>query len=608
MSRLQLNRIAYTRANGGSSLDFNEGVNVICGASDTGKSFLAESIDFMLGGKVLRDIPELSQYSSIQLGIEIPETESKLQLERSTQGGGFVLSDLSGENSEKITLKEKHVHEKTDNLSGYLLDKIDLLGKKILRSKNKGTTVSLSFRNLARLLIVQETEIQQNGSPFWTGQYTTKTSDVAVVKMLLTGVDDSSVVELGQDKAEAGNKIEVIEELISDIQAEITESGLNKNELEEQIGQLNDQVSEHKEKLNHVQAGLDKLLSTRRELTQKRTELQTRRDEISELLAKFSLLYGHYKVDIERLKAIEESGSLFLHEASNPCPLCGAPPEQQKHDADCEGNVEEVVSAASAEIQKITQLRAELQHTVGELNAEDKALSKELESIIADYLTVEASIVESAGPSVSENRNAFAELIEERSDIQRDLDLFKRILSLESQKRNLLEGNEVVDSTGDSIKTGLPNSIAHEISLKISELLKSWDFPGTCSVHYDTEATDFVIDGKARGSRGKGLRAITHAAVTLSLLEYCQLHDLPHPGFVILDSPLLAYYEPEGDDDKELQGTRLKESFYKYLTTHHSSESQVIIIENQHPPSNLEDDLKLTVFTGNPSEGRQGLL
>jgi hypothetical protein len=36
--------------------------------------------------------------------------------------------------------------------------------------------------------------------------------------------------------------------------------------------------------------------------------------------------------------------------------------------------------------------------------------------------------------------------------------------------------------------------------------------------------------------------------------------------------------------------------------------SQVIIIENQHPPERIEEQVALTVFTGNPSAGRYGLL
>lgn len=45
-----------------------------------------------------------------------------------------------------------------------------------------------------------------------------------------------------------------------------------------------------------------------------------------------------------------------------------------------------------------------------------------------------------------------------------------------------------------------------------------------------------------------------------------------------------------------------------YLKAHHGSESQVIIIENQHPPDSELEGLSLTVFTRNPAEGRFGLL
>ena len=144
--------------------------------------------------------------------------------------------------------------------------------------------------------------------------------------------------------------------------------------------------------------------------------------------------------------------------------------------------------------------------------------------------------------------------------------------------------------------------------MRISEILKAWNFPGDCHVYFDKDSTDFVIDGKPRGSRGKGLRAITHAAVTIGLLEFCQENGLSHPGFVVLDSPLLAYFKPEGDDDLALQGTDLKERFYDYLVEHHAADSQVIIIENQHPPSGVEAGLTMTVFTGNPNEGRFGFL
>ncbi|WP_279446879.1 hypothetical protein [Acinetobacter baumannii] len=77
------------------------------------------------------------------------------------------------------------------------------------------------------------------------------------------------------------------------------------------------------------------------------------------------------------------------------------------------------------------------------------------------------------------------------------------------------------------------------------------------------------------------MRSITHAAFTVGLQEYCKEHKLPHPGFIILDSPLLAYREPESDDEAlVLNGVNNK--FYDYLKKF--SDRQVIIIENNDPP------------------------
>lgn len=152
---LQLRRIAFSGPNKMAELTFSNGVNVICGASDTGKSFLAESIDFMLGGSELRGIPERTPFGEIQFDLDMTSGE-QWRFYRASSGGNFKARNLLDEDAAVEVLKKDHSHGKTDNVSGFLLDKIGLLGKRILRSKKKGTTQSLSFRNLARLVIVQE--------------------------------------------------------------------------------------------------------------------------------------------------------------------------------------------------------------------------------------------------------------------------------------------------------------------------------------------------------------------------------------------------------------------------------------------------------------------
>lgn len=605
-SYLQLRRIAFSGPKKMAEMTFSNGVNVICGASDTGKSFLAESIDFMLGGSVLRDIPERTPFGEVQFDLDVSSGE-KWRFYRASSGGNFKAENLLDEDAEIEVLRKDHGHGKTDNMSGFLLEKIGLLGKRILRSKKNGTTQSLSFRNLARLAIVQEGEIQQTGSPFWGGQYTLKTAELATIKLLLTGVDDSNVVETTRGGTDSAKQIELIDELLAEIRQEIADVGEEEVDLKEQIDRLDGTIEQRRETLNNIQAQLDSLLAQRRELVDVRTAIQDRLDEIADLLTRFDLLLDHYAVDIERLRAIQESGAMFAHVESVPCPLCGASPEAQQHDAACDGDVEAIVQAASAEIEKIARLKGELQATVADLKSEAVSQEQELSNMNEEYENVYTRIQETVAPTVSEERASFSELIEKRAEVHKGLDLFARVAKLE-ERRISLERDEGEDGSSGAIVSGLPDSIAHDFSLRVSKLLKAWDFPGDCLVYFDKETTDFVIDGKPRGSRGKGLRAITHAAVTIALLEYCLENDLPHPGFVVLDSPLLAYFKPEGDEDRQLQGTNLKESFYSYLVDHHSNDSQIVIVENQHPPDSVLERLSMTVFTGNPNEGREGFL
>ena len=288
-SYLRLNRIAYTGPPGRlSEFSFRSGINVLCGASDTGKSFLAESIDYMLGGSKLRDFPERTSYDNIQLDLEVDGAET-WRFHRATQGGDFRAMNLGEGGTQKQTLRQHHGHDKTDNVSGFLLDKIGLNGKRILRSKKTGKTQSLSFRNLARLIIVQEGEIQQTGSPFWGGQYVQKTAEMAAIKLLLTAVDDSAIVSTEHVAKDRTAQIELIDELLEEIRTELSDIGEEKEDLEEQLNQLNSSIEARRESLDAAQRELGALLTQRRELVKYRTSTQDRINEITDHLTRFDL-------------------------------------------------------------------------------------------------------------------------------------------------------------------------------------------------------------------------------------------------------------------------------------------------------------------------------
>jgi hypothetical protein len=591
-------------------VSFGHGLNVIYGASETGKSFILEVLDFMLGASGdLRDIPERVGYDRIFLGIEDSGGET-LTLERSVSGGQFRwyegLHFSPPEGVEAKVLAAKHNPIRQDNLSTFLLHKIDLDGKRIRRNA-AGEKNSLSFRNLAHLCLISEGDIQKRESPIETGQFIFKTLELAVFKLLLTGVDDSAIQPVERDQTESlsrSAKVEVIDELITEHKTRLSElvgEEDNATELNSQLARLEEGLAREWAVLRQTEQAHRVVLERRSEIRRNVEAAKNRRAEIDELIARFELLDRHYGSDLARLEGIREAGTLFGALSSQVCPLCGAQPESQRHESDCDGNVDVIIRAADAESAKITLLRDELRQTVGELRSEARRIDA-LTPDFFDQLRHTQAELEEINPSVSGQRAAYSEIFEKRSAVQNALNLMAAISDLEARK-GAIETTPTKREEKGASSADLSASTLDEFSIQLEGILRAWNFPDASRVYFDKESRDFVISGKPRGSRGKGMRAITHAAFTVGLLEYAQANELPHPGFVVLDTPLLAYREPEGEED-DLSGTDVQDRFYEYLIAR--DERQVIVLENNDPPEGVKRRSQTIFFSKNPHLGRYG--
>ena len=166
---------------------------------------------------------------------------------------------------------------------------------------------------------------------------------------------------------------------------------------------------------------------------------------------------------------------------------------------------------------------------------------------------------------------------------------------------------------GDRPRLELNSTAAHEFAQTVSGILTAWRFPGQRQDSFDEATLDLKIDGKHGRDNGKGVRAITHAAFKVALLLYCRNRNLPHPGFPVLDTPLLTYRDPItsrygelSGDEKEIAQLPLKDYFFEHLFTE-SRDRQFIMLENLDPPTNIGDLAHVEVFYGEKAGGRQGL-
>jgi len=590
---------------------FQDGLNVVYGASDTGKSFIVEAIDYMFGAKgPLKDIPQAVGYEHILLSFQFSDTDV-FTARRSMDGGAFEvyegafsdeLPDIDGK-----VLSETHSSKDPDNLSAFLLGKIGLSDKKI-RKNAKDETQNLSFRNLVRLCIVNEEEIIQKRSPLSDGNYTADTANTSVFRLLLTGVDGSALIASQQKSTEEQRReaqLELLDQLINETERKIKDISGSKEDLSAQEKRLNAAMDARSSQLAVTEENYRRISGERRKLMKNREENRNRYIEVVTLLERFRLLRKHYHSDIERLMSIREAGSIIATIDADVCPVCGADAEHHKNGVTCENDVARVTAAAASEIDKIERRTTELSETIASLDKEQGRLERTLPAIEESLNEKNTELQAVIAPDLRKLRTTYKELADKGADVRESIGLFDSKSDLLDRKSRLQGANSKIPSPSQSPITNLTDTMVAPFSQLVRETLQSWGFPGADRVHFDLQTKDLVISGKPRVSFGKGLRAITQAAFSISLLEYCAAKKSPHPGFVILDSPLLSYKEPEGPED-DLSRTNLNGNFYRFLLEL-KGDRQVIVIENTDPPSDVELGKRVEHFSGMADEGRFGL-
>ena len=255
---------------------FTSGFNILYGSSDTGKTFLVEAIDFMLGaGDDLRDMPERNGFDTILLGISAHGKDYTIH--RSVNKGGFklfdgLLEEVPGDVRSAKKLSAVHTSKNYDNLSHWLLQQIGLDNKQILYSKEKGTLKSLGFRALAHLCVIPYPRITVNKSPIFTGQWLEATREYGVFRLLLTGLDDSSVtaetVGYDEPKPQIERKplnADTVSQLISDYEDELLGLSDNPEGLEQEEDEINAAIDNVQVSVRAMEGKLKTTTQQRRE-------------------------------------------------------------------------------------------------------------------------------------------------------------------------------------------------------------------------------------------------------------------------------------------------------------------------------------------------------
>lgn len=590
-----------------AELAFARGLNVIAGPSDTGKSYIVQCVDYVLGGgDAPKDIPEAKNYTLVVLEIESNTDQRIYTLERSLRGGEVLLSTQGAENR---ILGAKHQAGKEDTISQFLLNLSGLSGKKV-RTNKQGKIRPVSFRDLARLILIDEETVIKESSPVLSGQFSKAPEESCVFRLLLTGIDDSTVIALEDPKVATGRqagKIELLHSFLEQAKndlAAVGEVGSMADELD-RLARLDLalQAATAERDAEQVSASL---LETQRSAVWKHLRTaDSRLNVLLELQTRFDLLQKQYASDLLRLDAISEAGFRLEQLTEGHCPVCGARPEHHDNSHRVERLApSDVTQACQDEAAKTKRLLQDLQTTRTATSADIEQRTSERNLHQAELNFVAAQLKNLLEQRVYVAVKKVDEVRTRRDACRNGLEILKRIQEFEvlfrqaetPQKRERAEGPASKVSTGQ----------AEPFCKDVESLLHAWGYPPILDrVTYSETDQDVVISGRARKTHGKGVRAIYRAAFNLALLRHCIREELPFPNLVLIDSPLLVYEKPDAGETEFPQD--VKRNFWNSVKTTFR-DAQVIIFENRKQlPTDGISNANIILFTGN-DHGRRGFI
>ena len=582
-------------------LDFNVGLNVISGASDTGKTFIFQVIDYMLGGgKTPKQIEEAKGYDSIF--IEIEDYECNIYtLRRDLVDGKMYKYNCSYCLKDTITpenIKEEHRKNSINNISSFLLDLCNSRYTSIVKNK-KGETRSFTYRDFARLsLLGEEKIIAEKSIILGNGGYSKYPEYKNAFKTIITGLEDNCKTISNEEKKmnniKIEAKIEVLDNLITNYIQELQEKNNISDEksqydIEELIKDIRNNINCKKENLKDCDAKRQTLL---KEVIDKDTSIQYN----NEVIKKFRLLKNNYLSDLKRLEFIDDANYYINQLDDVKCPVCSSEIELEYI------NTSKIEDSIFAEKNKLNKKIIELEEVMLEIennNIEIIRIRDEIK-LKVDRLTEEINL--KLKPIIDLKVSELAEILEKREQINRVKFIEDKLEEAKKLKNDLSSKKVNINNVKVELnKINDENSKA--LCLEISNLLDKWNLFKSPQVSFDLKTYDLEINGKKKASFGKGYRAIINSALSLAIMKYNILRGLPHPKIVVIDSPLITFKEKDSGEEKISEV--VKSSFYKYLAENFKKQ-QVIVLENADPQKELLDKINYYHFTKNKNNGRYG--
>lgn len=569
--------IAKSAAKGDASVSFGKGLTIIQGRSDSGKTCVANCIDFIFGGSVDKPFKESAKYDGVTMIVASNDKKGEISLHRDVGKNQVdVSSTIEGIDSGTYDVNYRK-GAKNPPLNEVWLKLIGIEQETMIVTNARFEKKRLTWRNLLRVFYLDENRIDDIDSIVEPKhRYMENTLFLSALLYLITGRTFTETDAQEEKKIKDARRTAIKEY----VNRKIQDAAGRKEQLEKDLhifdgADVEEQVAQAIAALQETQKKIDRALAESQKILSSILDAEERAAECDILLTRYHRLAEQYKADIQRLSLIVEGEEAYREiPQSDKCPYCDgkiAPRKRMSYIASSKVEMERTIAQLSG-----------LEETEHDVEDRKKEIRAELEDLKRQRDALESKIKIELRPQETEQQNT-VNAYKSYLRIVGEIALIETYATDFGNDLTALENEQNSDKTLEyHPKNYFGDDFATTMSEFANSILKECCYSGLLQAHFNFNTFDIEVNGEDKGtSHGKGYRSYLNTVMILMLRKYLAANAKFDPHIFIIDTPLHGF--DDGVDEKMPDSMRA--GLYRYFMNH-QDEGQLIIIENlDHIPT-----------------------
>lgn len=586
---------AYRRDGHSSHITLDQGLNIIAGPSNTGKTRVAYTIDFLMGGDRIPFTGDTG-YHSAEIDM-VTENGEVITLRRSL-GSDTVVSPQANGEAKVYNIKRDEKDPESD-LNSLLVSLLDLKTTRRVIKNSSWKSQTLTWRSLYHLLWFPEDCIDRlNGTILRESDATHYSSRTTELSTILVLAQDENYDDIEEEESDKDRRIRQ-----RSVKQYIAKQLEHAHKIEEQ---LNRQEEEYRNRDIEVELAVlneefDRLRAAQIELNAVGQNLVTQIKEIDENIAVFAVdrhqreeFISQLEGDLHRLEFLAEAS---IEPDTLDIQFCGY----------CKQPVHESLERLSNE--QIEIQRAHLQQQL----VGARSNLKELEYAIVQLSQRKSALIDQHANLQNE---IALKITSRQTQLTRDIQALKQVAGIQARLDQLQQTIHTLTDFKPQENEKRPpykplelfdQDFFYSMNSSIRRILSEIGFPSANAATFDEKTLDITIDGYQKETKeGKGFAALLNTVVIVAFHEYLDRRSKHSPHFLFIDSPLKNF------DDSQLKATEsMRVKLLQYIART-STRRQVILCENNDRLVDIDleklPDTNIIRFSKNPYVGRYGYL